>query len=616
MVFSRLQLFVTFCFLVITVQVHAQLSVRPLPQVPGKLRWISAQSARTMGDSTQLQLPFWDDFSGSRHTPDSTKWFVSYGSPNVSPGTGINPPSINVAVFDGWDLLGRPYQATSLAQGEGDSLVSRFIDLAAVAPALRSTVFLSFFWQKEGRGEQPDPNDSLRLQFRSPVNGWVTVWSVKGDTDIPADRFFQEMVAINQPEYFHPYFQFRFQHFGRISGGYDTWNIDYIFVNSGRSAGDRAFDDRALTTLPTSFMRNYTAMPFSHFRIDLEDRLQPVEVEFYNLDAQVQPTEYSALIRDSSQVYDVMDLLTVLDPNPLGFERRTITSNPVNPDGFIALPDTSRLKLETVFYINSGDSIRFGSIDFRQNDTVRSMVRLDAELAYDDGTAEWAAGINQNGGQIAYRFIASKPDVITALKFYFPEFQSGNTGQSFNLVIWDNLREGVEGQLLSEQHIVQVPEALDQFGYYRLGRPVVISDTFYIGIRQNVTGFFGIGLDKNTDSGEEIFFNTTGSWEPNSTITGSLMMRPVFSFTKAVGLEDELMLSKIRLYPNPARSQFVMEGEFDGAVICDLRGVELQRIGAVSGLHGVEVQGIPPGLYLVRVHIGQAVKTFKLVLKP
>lgn len=594
----------------------AQLHNAPLPYTPSLLQPMQMRAARTMTDSTRYRLPFWDDFSRSRLVPDSSRWFLSPGSPNIKPGSGINPPSLNVAVFDGWDVYGKPYQSTALAQGPADSLVSRFIDLELVPQGLRNTVFLSFFWQKEGRGEQPDPADSLRLQFRTAEGTWITVWSVDVQDAASSTEFTQQLVAIDQPDFFHAWFQFRFQNFGRLSGGYDTWNIDYIFINSGRSAGDRAFDDRALTSLPGSFIPKYTGMPFDHFLVNLENNVQGVAAEFYNLDSQVQPTEYSALLRDTSRIYDIMDQFTVLDPNPLGFERRRIVSTPVNPAAFLSLPDTSRLNLETYFHINSGDTIRFGSVDFRVNDTARTYILLDRELSYDDGSAEWAAGINQNGGQLAYRFVAAKPDAITELRIFFPEYLEGNAGRTVTLIIWDYLSEGVEGRLLTEQHVIQPSGGPDQFATYRLGRPVVVSDTFYVGYLQNTSDFFGVGLDKNTDSGSEIFYNTNGAWEVNTRVSGSLMIRPVFSFRQAVGLHDDSAQNDIRVYPNPAGSYFIVEGRADRVSLCDLQGRELMHAGPIEDFWRMEVPHFLGGIYLVRVYQGQRIRTFKLMLRP
>jgi len=622
---------ILFYFLTQGYMTFSQLETYPI-QASYDFIYPSLNNARTMADSTQLELPFWDDFSTVYLSPDSSLWLTGSGTANVMPGVGIAPPTVNVAVFDGWNALGKPYSQDDLHYGAGDSLVSRFIDLSTVPPAIRNTVFLSFFWQKEGSGEMPDAPDSIRLQVRDDQKQWITLWSIAGPDVSVADEFFQEIVQINDPSFFHPYFQFRFQSFNRLSGGFDNWNIDYIYFNYGRNASDLAYEDRALTSLPGSFLKGYTAMPYDHFILDLSSNLQPVFVDFYNMHNLVQPIEYTALIRDTTKIFDVMDHDAVLDPNPAGFERRRIYSSAVDPSVFDDQNDTLSLCMETVFYINSGDTLAFnGKVDYRVNDTTIAKVLLSDQLAYDDGSAEWAAGLSDRGGKIAYRFIVNKPDGLTALKIYFPEFGSGTSGQNFTLMIWDNLHEGVEGRLLVEQHVVGASEGLNQFVTYDLGRPVAVADTFFVGYEQNVSGFFAVGLDKNTDSGSEIFFNTDGVWEQNTKLIGSLLIRPVFGFKKAVGLQEESLFKDLHVYPNPTSGWVRVEGYIDGIDVMDMLGRPsgVNRIFSKTILYGEQTQNdkgkkhildldlsdLPNGMYFIRVHKEGHARLVKVVLK-
>ncbi len=592
----------------------AQLKVVPI-QASDDFSLPLPSSARIMADSSQIELPFWDDFSTAQLFPDSTKWVVNAASPNVLPGTGLDPPTVNVTVFDGWDAFGKPYSGEELMNGPGDSLVSRFINMTKVPDNLRNTVYISFFWQKEGLGEKPDAPDSIRLQLKNIRNSWITVWSKAGPDVEETGQFFQEIIQVSRAEYFFPYFQFRFQSFNRISGGYDNWNIDYVYMNYGRNATDLSYEDRALTSIPSSFLKPYTAMPYDQFIVHISDHLQPVQVGFYNLHHFVQPIEFTALIRDTTKIYDVMDDHKVLDPNPGGFERRLIYSDDVDPDAFDDQNDTLSLELQTVFYIKSGDTLAFGGkIDYRVNDTTYSKVLLSDQLGYDDGTAEWAAGLSDSGGKIAYRFIVNKPDGITAVKFYFPNFSSGNSDRNFNLMIWDNLSEGVEGRLLVEEHVVQSSPGLNEYMTYELGRPVAVTDTFYVGYEQEVPGFFAVGLDKNTDSGSEIFFNTNGVWEQNTKLRGSLMIRPVFGFKKAVGLREEKVFRGIRVFPNPSRGWVEVAGKINGVVVNDILGRQCLQAGGSDGKMSLDLSAFPNGMYFVNIRKEGLVKTYKVIL--
>ncbi len=564
-------------------------------------------------DSTQLELPFWDDFSRTSYLPDTTHWFVETGTSNISVSLGINPPTINVAVFDGWNSQGSPYSPLELEEGIGDSLVSKFIDLTKVNPAVRESVYLSFFWQKEGRGEFPDDPDFIHLQMMNSEKKWVTIWEKAGEDVSGEIDFKQEIIQVSDPSFYHAYFQFRFQSYGRLSGGFDTWNIDYVYMNYNRFPGDLAIEDRALTTKPHSWLTQFSAMPYDHFIINLEQNLQPTKVGVYNLDDQVQPIEYYALIQDSIKIFDEMNQGTPLNLAPGA--NPEIISEPIDPNAFDRNADSISLILETKFFINSGDSANwFNKYDLRSNDTTISIISLDQELAYDDGTAEWAAGLSQKAGMLAYRFVVPKGDAITSVNIYFPDFISSSAGKTFTIIIWDDLFLYRQGRLLTEQHIVKKSTSLNQLTSYNFGRPVVVSDTFYIGYEQSVDDFFPVGLDKNGPPQQgNVFINLDGVWEPSNIIDGNLMIRPVFGFKKAVGIEDEIF-KDILLYPNPNKGAFKIKGQFDHAKITNLLGNTLLDIEGDELETEVKLTNQKPGLYMMILKRKGKYKTFKIIL--
>ena len=113
------------CSVFLTVQ--AQIIEIPLTKKhPGTERF---RTQKTQAIDT-LELPFWEDFSTSSLVPDSTKWLIGENV-NVNRGRGLNPPSINVATFDGTDMNGIPYSDLNIA-GEADSLVSQPINLSGI----------------------------------------------------------------------------------------------------------------------------------------------------------------------------------------------------------------------------------------------------------------------------------------------------------------------------------------------------------------------------------------------------------------------------------------------------------------------------------------------------
>ncbi len=574
-------------------------------------------SLRTTGserDSTKITLPFWDDFSRSTFHPDSGLWFLDEGTASISQSLGINPPTVNVAAFDGWNSKGTPYSTLPEEIGQADSLVSRFIDLGSINPQVWPTLYISFFWQKRGQGEIPDLEDSIRLQVMTSEKTWRTVWSKTGENLEETNTFYFEIIQLPDPLFFHDYFQFRFQAFGRRSGGYDTWNIDYVYLNIDRTPMDNSFEDRALVSTPSSWLTTFSAMPYDHFILGLEQNLQPTSVQVNNLDMQVQPIEYYAQIRDTTRIYDEMNQGTPVNLAPKTIS--TLTSQPVNPAAFDPSADTISLLLETKFFINSGDSSNWlGKFDYRTNDTTRSAVLLDNVLAYDDGSAEWAAGLSQSSAMVANRFIMSKPDVITAVKFYFPEFAPSSVGKTFNLIIWEDIYKGREGRLLTEQHVVQRSQEINEYVTYNLGRPVAAIDTFYVGYEQTISDFFPLGLDKDglSHSGN-VFINLDGVWELGDQIEGNLMIRPVFGFKKAVGLEDDVFRG-LALYPNPNNGIFNIGGEFEKAWVINPLGIRMGEFIPRGDVTELKLQNAAPGIYLLKVLRQGKYKTYKFVIE-
>jgi hypothetical protein len=138
-----------------------------------------------------IELPFWDDFSftNGKDYPNDSLW--QYGhSVWVNDGMAINPPTIKVGTFDGIDSLGLPYNINSaIAKGVADKLVSRPLRLDLIDPLKRDLVFIFFYYQYEGNGEQPDPGDELSLWFKNDSTEWNKVWSVDVDSTSDNTKF-------------------------------------------------------------------------------------------------------------------------------------------------------------------------------------------------------------------------------------------------------------------------------------------------------------------------------------------------------------------------------------------------------------------------------------------
>lgn len=633
------------CWLALIFVINAQLAFSQFTIVPlPKEKNLKAGYSGRTQELAPMPLPFWDDFSFSNRpdSPHDTLWNSS-NSVSLNFGLGINPPSLGVATFDGLNEFGSPYVPNEpLAKGIADSLVSRPIALDLVPLGERSSVFLSFYFQYKGNGEAPDPGDQLRVLFKNSSGAWITVRTIENDGSLDPTVFTQTLIPVAGNDFFHSGFQFTIQSYGRLSGPFDTWNVDYIYLNKGRNASDTSYPDRTISIPLSSMLNGYYSMPFDHFMEDPASYLTAPLLTMHNLEfipgnttqSDVQPISYDSedsvfVYRDETEnIYThQLDLATSIgNPlQPLEFRKTPIQTLP-DLSSLSALDSAARIKLK--LWINSGDNvvpsvaeplgdyntIKYAPIDFRLNDTTQVEYMLDNYYAYDDGTAEYGASLNQPGAQLAclFKMNTLKRDTIVAIDFYFPEFGE-DIGQSIEVLILRDL-SGDPSSFLHKQTVNVVRGAKNKFWRLGLERLVGVKDQFYVGWKQSTSTSLPIGLDKNTNSGDKIFFNTNGEWEPNVNLVGSLMIRPVFG--KGIGVFTGLPneeVSPIQFYPNPSNGSFMVTGNAETIEVYDITGRIIPQ-SIVKTQEGQQVQLINarPGLYILRLFSPKGVSSHRI----
>lgn len=604
-------------FLTTSTGVLGQIKLVPVqkPQPEEVVRKHTRINRTSATQDTVLALPFWDDFStNASGKPDTSLWKDSENV-QITDGTGISPPSYNVAVFNGIDAFGTPYRNDPNEWGLGDALTSQPIDLSTIAASQNDSVYLSFFYQKEGKGEIPDQEDSIRVQFKDADSLWVTRWVVSGEEETPTDTF--TYVAVKVPSsYFHDNFQFRFQWFGRLSGPFDTWAVDYIMLNTGRHANESSFDDRTITSRPTSIFKDFHAIPFNQFFADTARYIGSASVGIATLSSRPdQAAEITALLRYGDQV-DTIDSPPG-QPSDVVFsslERRTFAASPITASGLDSSADS--LELELFVYFNaSGDKLGEDSIDYRSNDSISARFILDDYYAYDDGTAEFGAGINQARGRLAVQFILSEPDILTAIDIHFTNM-GGQGGQGVEFFVADELNDENDTVLYSQSQAIQHTGIINGFQRVRLNRSIPVNDTIYIGFRQTGNEFLPVGFDKNTDSSDKTFFNVLGSWDQDTTLQGSLMIRPIFGDDPILGNEQNQPESNfISLYPNPSRGKVFFKGSFQQASVYTVNGKKV-RVPVYQEYNSgrFDFSAHPRGIYIIHFLRNNERQTEKIIL--
>lgn len=124
-----------------------------------------------------VSLPFFDDFKQDGYYPDTSLWMDNYVF--VNQDFPLFPPTWGAATFDAINQYGNLYGDANPLQFFADRLTSRPIRLdsvfgqqpRALTPA--DSVYLSFYYQPQGVGNDPQPQDSLVLQFGYYTGGVV-----------------------------------------------------------------------------------------------------------------------------------------------------------------------------------------------------------------------------------------------------------------------------------------------------------------------------------------------------------------------------------------------------------------------------------------------------------
>lgn len=597
-----------FCLMMVISIGQAQfVEFSPLPQFEYKKQAPHAFNART---AEVNQLPFWDDFASGM---DTLSWIFSGSS--FSSTIGNNPPSFGVIVLDGVDETGKPYSRETRELGAGDYVTSHPFDLSGVDESDRESLYLSFFWQAGGQAEMPDEGDALTLQFLTADSVWTTVWEQFGGVERDPELFSQEIIGVDSV-YQHDSFQFRFVNFGRLSGPFDTWIIDYVYFNDGRNEDNLAYLDRALTRENKFLLGDYGAVPLAFFQDFQTDDFTPIDNEFNNLERRFRAMEYSVSLQDASGTQEIrINQNTPFNPVPNSLERREFSSNPV--ERLPVLEEETDLLIKTYlttgdqsyFEISQGDTTFFDQIDFRKNDTVQSRIPIRDYFAYDVGRADYAAGINQRSGILAVRYEVSQPVYLTGLSIDFTN--PLQVDQPVDIQVWTDLEAP---PIYQKEALIRLKEAEEDILFFPIDTNIQVNGTYFVGFSQFTNDFIHVGLSKENDQGDQIFYNVVGAWVQNEEVRGSLLIRPHISLT-APFQESSLPSETLRYFPNPVRENLYLEASYQEIRIFDSFGREIfpERTKSETG-EMINFANQLPGIYVINLINKKESKSIRILV--
>ncbi len=589
------------CTLMKAQEVELPLSGNPL----AKSYYLEHPAKKSTAAEASLELPVVDDFSGSLVAPDPLIWIDQHVFINRS--YGVDPITIGVATLDAVDGDGSVYPGATIDPDTyiADRLTSQPVNLALL-PA--DSVYLSFYYQPAGLGEEPEAQDSLCVDFYDPaLQMWTNVWHIPGTALSP---FKLVMLPVTEERFLVDGFRFRFRNLASqpynsdyfdLRSNVDHWNIDYVVLDKGRSWKDTIFNDVAFTAPLNSMVSGNQEIPWSHF-----------EAAYISANTGYSILQYrnnDDITRNVTRSLQITDLISGFSYSPGAATSKDI-----------AAFDTASYKIGYVypFDFGYGDSalfelkawMRTDIFDLKTNDTIIRIQKFGDYYANDDGSAEAGYGLrgqNTSSAKVAVKFKSYIRDKIGGVDIYFNQtMDSVNLDYYFKLEVWGD-NEGVPGAAIyidENDYTPQYSSGLNRFIRYEFAEPVEVQGTFYVGWMQYNKYLLNVGLDKNiSPATSKTYYNFTGIWQ-NSLIPGSLMIRPflydpVTDTKEFTGNNEEL-----HAYPNPASDYILLDlppsaGESPAAELYDISGRRVYS-GTLNG-KTLALERYSIGIYLLRI---------------
>ncbi len=596
------------------------LKYHPQKNASSNARFLQLKSSKRI---TSLSLPFFDDFYQNEIYPNPALWQDNFVFINTTyPKETV---TVGVATFDGTDANGNPYSNSSTpVSGAADKLTSNPIDLSGLVGA--DNVYLSFFYLQGDVGERPSaPNDLMTVQFLDTTGNWNIIWQKTADNILTMRQVFIHIDSI----YLNSNFQFRFQSFGNLNGANDTWHIDYVKLDKNRdTVVERNIKDMAYEFLPPSLLKPYYVMPYNQFdTTDLADSVSVfVRNNFINLTTDIVDSVKATVVNTSAVLIDTIGASRDFGPqteNEIRYPKFNIPTDIIG--------DTIIIKVDYSFATSAeaGEPAKVLA-----NNRVTHNQVFSNFFAYDDGTAERGYLIGDlvtNSGndfyKMAVKYGMRRPDTLQAIKFQFFPVKPDNNLAVFSVCVWKNFARNsvyTDNDLIYKQPNLKISDLNTEFGvdtinnyYYAPVRsqyllngatfPLVMQDTFAVGLIVNNKLTLTVGFDRNNNASAYNFYEegNTNKWR-QSLIYGTMIMNPVVGKPLPAYLtpvkEIKSKNYEIKIYPNPAKDRLFIDGIAEKSLveIYNLNGSLIQQI-QLSQSDYIDINELPAAVYVIKI---------------
>ncbi|ABG58201.1 T9SS type A sorting domain-containing protein [Cytophaga hutchinsonii] len=563
--------------------------------------------------------------NGYSTKPDVLGFLDDSGGVYINDNMSLNPVSIGVASFDAIKYTGFPYSNANV-NGYADKLTSLPFNLSSYKA--KDSVYFSFYWQSKSFGDTPESSAYLILEFKNRNNVWQEVWRKYGDPTQTIDTFRVVNIPLKDTLYRHKGFQYRFRNYGLLSGRFNVWNIDYIYINSKRTVNAAQTGDLCIVNTSRSILTEYTSIPYKHFiSLSSSDQADLINQDlFFTL----RDLRFGGPALSSKNNLLVRDNLgnTISNDN-----HADITTGVISRWSFPS-PVLDPLKMDTPYVVKQEYSYNIvdykAPIDLSFNNFKAIETYFYDYYAYDDGIPEDAFEAYQRNGEgilCANKFDILKEDSLTHIDFCFiKNFGPSVENSIITMAVWKD-GTAIEEQL-SQQITVKYSTIVNGFVRYAVtpsDKAKLAAGTYYFGFKHFIAGSLFVGYDRNNDNLDKIVTSssTNTTWTAFNTnanaLTGTLMIRPVFKGKPLLvtDIEDQAASETSNtfiLYPNPSAGELHFTGAPEYISIYDLTGKLIQTT-HVKETDLLDISALNNGLYVVVLQKADYSETKRLAVQ-
>jgi|Laugrefabdmm15dn_1035133.scaffolds.fasta_scaffold07003_2 hypothetical protein len=530
---------------------------------------------------------------------------------------GVNPRSLGVATFDGLDQNGYPYQFGTNVTNYGDFLTSKAIDLSNNVAG--DSLYFSFLYQPEGFGDEPEVTDSLVLDFYAPdLDQWYHMWSVSGSSVHP---FKAVHFPVLDAKFLKNGFKFRFKNYGALSGSLDHFHIDYVHLRALSSYNDTLFKDFALSYPISSLIDNYTSVPWDHYKATPDNKMiTDLQIKVYNGSNSAENYQNGQIniAQNGVNLGNFTLPGIVLAEGQINYLPSMLFTSQHDLSTGFEYPKNG-LGTSQTFEVTTTVSAQFPNLI--SNDSSTFTQGFYNYYSYDDGSAEAAFGPTGAQSMLAIHYNSYEADSLLGVAMHFVPSVTDVSNKLFYLTVWSE-SNGKPDVVLYEDDGFTPRQPTYNNGlnncniyYFPNGLKVPVGSSFFVGWRQVDAIRYNLGLDRNLDHSDEIFYSVDfGATWATPPFPGSAMMRPVFStqLDGELGITETTAALRYKIYPNPSNGMVHVVSPFEeenGFRVFDLQG----RLQKENNSKDIDLTNLPSGSYIIQsvLHPSHKIKVIK-----